>query len=122
MRLRTAGLFVLLMLFEREASAQNVTFNNQIMLLLQHDCKTCNRPCNIAPFSLLTYQETRLHASQIRTAVESGIMPPWKPVNAHGLFEGERSLTTEEIQTISQWVSDGAPEGNPNDLPEPISF
>jgi len=49
-------------------------------------------------------------------------MPPWKPESARDVFEGERTLTDEEIQTISQWVNSGAPEGNPNELPEPISF
>ena len=55
-----------------------------------------------------------MRAGQIRQAVESRDMPPWKPVNAHGVFEGERSLTDTEIETISHWVADGAPEGAPS--------
>jgi hypothetical protein len=49
-------------------------------------------------------------------------MPPWKPVNAHGVFEGERRLTADEIKTISDWVMAGVPEGNTSDLPETIGF
>src|SRR6266850_935690 len=49
-------------------------------------------------------------------------MPPWKPVNAHGVFQGERSLSDQEIDTLSQWAMAGAPEGVPEELPEPLSF
>src|SRR5438034_6487408 len=49
-------------------------------------------------------------------------MPPWKPVDSHGVFQGERSLTDQEIQTISQWVNDGGEEGAASDLREPLKF
>ena len=107
-----AGFLVaLLLVCGRETFAQGVTFNNQVVRILQQRCQTCHRPGNIAPFSLLTYQDARINASKIRSAVETRLMPPWKPVNAHGVFEGERTLTDDEIQTISQWVNSGAPEG-----------
>lgn len=124
MRLRTLCLFALVLpVCAVEARAQGeVTFNNQVVRIFQQHCQTCHRPGNIAPFSLVTYQDAQIHALQIRSAVVTGEMPPWKPVNAHGVFEGERSLTEPEIQTISAWVGAGAPEGNPNDLPEPIRF
>jgi hypothetical protein len=70
----------------------------------------------------MTYQEARIHAFQIREAVESRAMPPWKPVNAHDVFAGERTLTDEEIETLSDWALAGAPEGKAEDLPQPISF
>jgi tetratricopeptide (TPR) repeat protein len=45
-------------------------------------------------------------------------MPPWKPVAGYGgPFLDERRLTDEEIQTIARWVDQGAPEGDPADLP-----
>src|ERR1051325_11548594 len=116
MRLRTLCLAVAVLFSAVEARAQSVTFNNQIVRILQQHCQPCHRPGNIAPFSLLTYQEARTHAFEIRTAVESHEMPPWKPVNAHGVFEDERTLTDQEIKTFSDWVTAGAPEGNPVDL------
>jgi hypothetical protein len=99
-----------------------VTFNNQVVRIFQQHCQTCHRPGNIAPFSLLTYTDARIHAGQIRSMVESRQMPPWKPVNAHGVFQGERTLSDDQIKTISDWVAAGVPEGDPNDLPEPITF
>src|SRR5215510_3939648 len=113
MSFRKPYLFAFLLLFGRSAYAADapVTFNNQVVRILQQHCQTCHRPGNIAPFSLMTYSEARIHAFQIRKAVESQEMPPWKPVNAHGIFEGERTLTDEEIEMLSDWVASGSPEG-----------
>ena len=49
-------------------------------------------------------------------------MPPWKPVNAHGIFKAERAFSEADIQMIVQWASNGAPEGSPGDLPMPVTF
>jgi len=123
MRLRTVCLLTLFLACVRPAfAAGDVTFNNQVVRLLQQHCQTCHRPGSIAPFSLLNYQDARTHAFEMLKAVQSGEMPPWKPVNAHGVFEGERTLTDQEIATITNWVAAGVPEGNPADLPEPITF
>jgi mono/diheme cytochrome c family protein len=121
-RLRTVGFFLLLACAREAAAHDDVTFNNQVVRIFQQHCQTCHRPGNIGPFSLLTYSEARRRAFDIRAKVQARQMPPWKPVNAQGLFEGERTLSDQEIETISHWVADGAPEGNPADLPEPISF
>src|SRR5262245_64193012 len=110
MRYRILPVFLLL-LFVSEVYAQTpITFNNQVVRILQQHCQTCHRPGNIAPFSLLTYQDARAHAASILGAVQSRIMPPWKPTDPHGTFEGERVLSDSEIAAISQWVIDGVPE------------
>ncbi len=112
-----------LLIFAGELQAQTpVTFNNQVVRIFQQHCQACHRPGNIAPFSLLTYQDAVPRARLIRDAVESKQMPPWKPVSAHGVFKAERALTESEIQTIVQWASSGAPEGSPGDLPLPANF
>src|SRR5437868_4632163 len=123
MRLRTALPLLLLLPFAGKSyAAGNVTFNKEVVRILQQHCQTCHRPGNIAPFSLLTYSETRTHAFEIKKAVEDHVMPPWKPMNSHGVFEAERYLTSAEIQALSDWAGAGAPEGAATDLPEPITF
>src|SRR5438132_12039770 len=120
---RAAVLAVLLFLSSRSAYAAGpVTFNNQVVRIFQQHCQTCHRPGNTAPFSLLTYADARPWAASIRRTVTLKTMPPWKPVGSHGTFEGERNLTDQEIQTISQWINDGATEGAAKDSPEPLSF
>src|SRR6185436_3687531 len=88
---------LLLLSFSSELRAQTpVTFNNQIVRIFEQHCQTCHRPGNIAPFSLLTYQDAVVRTRLIRDQVESRQMPPWKPVGSHGIFKGERALTDQE--------------------------
>ena len=98
------------------------TWNKDVAPIVYANCITCHRPGEVAPMSLMSYADARPWARAIREAVLLKTMPPWKPVNSHGVFEGERTLTDEEIQTISQWVDDGSPQGAASDQPEPISF
>src|SRR5207244_1163739 len=121
MRIRSVLIVSFLILCGRAAYASDpVTFNNQVVRILQQHCQTCHRPGSIAPFSLLTYADAQTQAFAIMHAVQTREMPPWKPVNSHGVFEGERSLSDHEIETIAQWVAGGALEGAPSDLPDPI--
>ena len=123
MRLRFAFLGFAFLMFGHSAYATGEpTFNNQVVRIFQQHCQTCHRPGNVAPFSLMNYGDARPWARAIREAVLLKTMPPWKPVDAHGVFQGERSLTDQEIQTISDWVNNGAEEGVAGDLPQPISF
>src|SRR5438105_1143503 len=112
MRFKAFGAALILFVISRPAHAEGtVTFSKQVVRIFQQHCQTCHRPGNIAPFSLLTYADARPWARAIREAVLLKTMPPWKPVDAHGVFQGERSLTDQEIQTISDWVSKGAVVG-----------
>src|SRR5262245_41309187 len=123
MRWRSGYLLLFLLLDVRALYADEpVTFNNQVVRILQQHCQTCHRPGNIAPMSLLTYTDVRPWARAIRAKVLTKEMPPWKPVNAHDVFKSERSLTDREIQMLSDWADHGAPEGDPLDVPEPMTF
>jgi mono/diheme cytochrome c family protein len=104
--------------------AQNepVTFSNQIVRLFQKNCQACHHPGDIAPFSLMTYQDAYRRARAIKAITQDRYMPPWKPVDGCGEFRNKRGLTDEEIATIARWVDAGAPEGNPADLPPPLEF
>ena len=46
-------------------------------------------------------------------------MPPWQPEPGHGDFGGSRRLSDSEIQLFRTWAQQGAPEGDPRDLPAP---
>lgn len=49
-------------------------------------------------------------------------MPPWLPEPGPVRFQGERHLTDEQIQILSQWAESGMPEGDPSELPETPHF
>jgi len=113
------GPFILtLCLCPAQAFAQEtVTFSKHIAPLVFAHCATCHRPGQVAPFSLLTYEDVRPRARQIAEATKSRQMPPWKPEPGHGVFQGERRLTDAEIALFQQWVGGGMVRGNPADMP-----
>ena len=43
-----------------------VTFNKEILPILQRNCQECHRPGQIGPFSLLTYDDAVAWADTIR--------------------------------------------------------
>lgn len=104
----------------RSRSSLGPTFNKEIVRIFQDNCQVCHHPGEVAPFSLMDYESARLFSDFIKDAVESGYMPPWKPTV--GSFSNERELELFEIDLISEWVDNGAPEGDPRDLPEPLVF
>ena len=102
----------------------NVTFTRDIAPIFQRSCQSCHRTGSIAPMSLLTYEEVRPWARSIKQRIESREMPPWfidRHVGVQG-FKADKSLSDAEIAIVSTWVDNGAPRGNPADLPPPIAF
>jgi hypothetical protein len=93
------------------------TFAKDVAPILYKNCTTCHRPGEIAPMSLLTYEKARPYAKAIRDEVQDGSMPPWHAEAAHGTFLNERRLSDAEKDTLIRWASNGAPEGDPKDLP-----
>jgi hypothetical protein len=99
--------------------AQNApTFSKDVAPVLYKHCTTCHRPGEIAPMSLLTYEQSRPWARAMRDNVINGVMPPWHADPAHGKWLNDRSLTPQEKDVIVRWVDAGAPEGNKRDLPK----
>lgn len=104
------------------ASSHAPTFNEDIAPIIFDKCASCHRPGAAAPFSLLSYQEVKKRARQIASITEKRIMPPWKADQSDYEFQGERRLTGEQIDLISRWVGEGAPEGDPEHAPAPPAF
>src|SRR6185503_13286231 len=98
------------------------TFNKEVVRIFQQHCQTCHHKGDIAPFSMTSYADTKPYALLIKFMTKTRQMPPWKPTSGCGEFQDERKLTQAEIDTIAEWVDNGAPEGNPFDLPAPLDF
>ena len=105
-----------------EPAAGPATFNKDVLPILQKNCQTCHRPGQIAPFSLLTYQDARPMAPAMKMAVASRKMPPWNADPKYGKFSNDRSLAQSEIDTIVAWADQGAPEGDAKDKPAPVRW
>src|SRR5713226_5495692 len=123
MFLRTVLVGACAALLSHAASAPSqITFNKDVLTIMQKRCQGCHRPGEVAPMSFLTYNEVRPWAKAIREAVLTKKMPPWFADPHYGKFSNDRSLTKEEIDTLVSWVDGGVREGDPKDAPAPVAW
>ena len=102
--------------------AYAATFAHDIAPIVYQNCAPCHRPGEAGPFSLLTYKDVKSHARQIADVTRRRYMPPWAPEAGHGDFAAERRLTDAQVRIIAEWVTAGAPEGEPSETPAPPNF
>jgi hypothetical protein len=113
------SLWIAILFCASAAAQQPPTFYKDVLPLLQAHCQSCHRPGEIAPISLVTYDEVKPYVQAIKAAVQSKQMPPWFADPRYGKFSNDRSLSDQEIQTLVRWASANAPKGNPHDAPPP---
>jgi len=94
------------------------TFTETIAPILYTNCVTCHRPGEVAPFSLITYEDVAKRAKTIAKVTESRYMPPWHATRGYGEFVGERGLTDAQVETISSWAKAGMPRGDESKMPK----
>jgi mono/diheme cytochrome c family protein len=100
----------------------NPTFAKDVLPIFQRSCQQCHRPDQMAPFSLLSYEDARPWARSIKQKVETRYMPPWHLDRSVGEYDPDPSLSDTEIAIISKWVDNGAPKGDMKDAPPPVVF
>lgn len=118
-----------LLVFQGEVAAQSeggeqITYSNQVSRIIQANCQVCHQPGQIGPMALTSYEEVRRYARRIREKVASREMPPYAydtDVGIQDLQEDWR-LSSQDIHTIVAWADAGAPEGDPRDLPAPVTY
>jgi hypothetical protein len=104
------------------AAREKVTYARDIAPILFAHCAECHRPGEVAPFSLLTYQDAAKRARGLARATGRRLMPPWRADVHYGQFLDERRVTEREIALVKAWADNGAPEGNALDLPPQPTF
>jgi hypothetical protein len=104
------------------APTPEVTFNKDVLPILEKNCQSCHRPGEVAPMSLLSYKEARPWAKAIKNAVVTRKMPPWFADENYRHFANDRTLSASDIATLSTWADHGAPEGDAKDKPAPLTF
>ena len=99
-----------------------VSFNKDVLPILQRNCQQCHRSGEVAPMSFLTYDSTRPWAKAIKEAVLSKKMPPWFADPHYGGFRNAPQLSEADIKTLAAWADSGAPEGDAKDKPAPVEW
>ena len=98
-------------------SAAAPTFSKDVAPILYQRCLECHRPGEAAPMSFRNYREVRPWAKAIKQQVATHAMPPWDADPSIDKFRNDRSLTDAQIATLVKWADNGAPEGDPADMP-----
>src|SRR4051812_45703901 len=102
------------------ARADAPTYSKDVAPILQKNCQECHRPGQVAPFSLLNYEQARKRAADIVNVTEARTMPPWPASTEEGgPFRDARVMPESEIATLEAWLEAGSPEGDPGDAPPP---
>lgn len=122
MRIWLAGLAFVGMALGADTQSPQVTFNRDVLPILEKNCQSCHRPGQIAPMSFLDYQSTRPWVKAMKAAVATRKMPPWFADARYGHFANDRSLAQHDIDVISQWADSGAAEGDPKDAPAAVKW
>ena len=102
-----------------QPAGEAVTFTEHVAPVFYESCTTCHRPGQVAPMSLLTYEDARPWVRAIRQKVLDREMPPWDADPAVGVWANDRSLSEEAIDTIVAWADGGSPRGHALQPPLP---
>lgn len=105
-----------------KAKPANATYAETVAGILNKNCVSCHRPGEVAPFSLLGYDNAKKYASMIASVTKQGVMPPWKAVEGHGEFKDAKRLTSEEIEILGTWAKNEAPRGDAKNEPKTPEF
>lgn len=95
----------------KAAPAAAVTFNKDIAPIVFENCSSCHRPGQVAPFSLLSYEDVRKRGQMIAQVTRERLMPPWQADEGAEKFHDARRLAPAQIELIQKWAASGMPEG-----------
>lgn len=90
----------------------SVDYARDVSPIMSAKCQQCHRPGEVAPFSLLTFEDVERWAESIAEVVDQGLMPPWHADPRYGRFSNDRSLTEHERAVLLAWVDQGVPAGD----------
>ena len=97
-----------------------VTFNREVVRILQRKCLQCHSPGGIA-MSLSTYRDVRPWSRAIREELVERRMPPWGAAPGYAPIADDPSLTAREMAVLLTWLDGGVPRGEERDLPAPVA-
>jgi hypothetical protein len=109
---QSAGCLVEMPEAHATAAHAKISYSKTIAPLLEQKCVSCHREGGGAPFAMSSYQIVRGFSPMMREVIRVKRMPPWHADPHYGTFQGDRSLTVAQAQTLVHWVEAGAPRGS----------
>jgi peroxiredoxin len=102
---------------KKPVADSEVTYTSHVAAILNKNCVACHREGQIGPFPMTSYEQCVGWAEMIREVIAQRRMPPWHADPSIGHFANDARLSDEDKETVYKWVDNGAPEGDPKDLP-----
>ena len=99
-----------------------VTFNKDVLPILEKNCQSCHRPGEVAPMSLLTYSDARPWAKAIKAAVATQKMPPWFADPRVRAFRERAQAERARHRHADVVGRQRSAEGDAKDKPAPLHF
>ena len=114
----TFGIMMLVLGARAEASE----YADNVAPIFVEQCQSCHRDGGIAPWAMTDYRMLQAFAPAIREAVVNKKMPPGQIDRKYAdVIINHRTLSPSEMQTIVQWIDEGAPvEGDRDPLTETV--
>jgi peroxiredoxin len=106
----------------KASETAKTSYYRDVLPILQNRCQQCHRKGEIGPFALSDYEVVRNWGPTIRDAVAQRRMPPWPADPKIGKFANDISLSDQEINSLTQWVDEGCPEGAAAEKPQEKQF
>ena len=103
-------------------SDDSITFHRDVAPILNRNCVVCHRTGQIGPMTFLDADTALSYSDMIAEVVDQRRMPPWYADHRYGRFQNERRITETERAILMAWSEADAPEGDPQDAPEPPIF
>lgn len=98
-----------------------LTYYKDIKPIFNRSCVGCHSQGGIGPWVYSSYDKIKSHLSMIGHSIKTKQMPPWQPSNNCQEYVGNNSLTDKEIKTITDWIAQGAKQGDPStDQSKPV--
>jgi hypothetical protein len=94
----------------------NVTFNREIIRIVQRKCEPCHAAGGLA-MSLSDYRDARAWGRAIREELVEHRMPPAILARGYGQYETDPTLNAREMATFLTWLDGGMPRGDESDRP-----
>lgn len=102
-----------------EPVTTKVTFNKEVVRILERNCLACHAPGKIkSDIPLTTYEEARPWAKAIKEEVLEKRMAPFQAVKGYGSFVHDYRVPQRDVELLVSWIEGGAPRGEAKDYPK----
>ncbi|MCB9673535.1 MAG: monooxygenase [Alphaproteobacteria bacterium] len=107
--------FIAVLVLAAGCQGASPTYYADLKPILDNRCNSCHDAGGVGPFPLESYDDVSTVAELVVNAVESRQMPPWKAVPGALAYQGDPTLTDEQIALFRAWLDGGMREGDPED-------